>query len=240
MRFIWVCSRWAVRGSGSGFSTACATGAHRQHARAHRAARPGGQHPEGRDRDLHRGPERPRRPPRAQGGMGAEGRPVAPRPRAHALRAARHRGQGGPADGPLRHGLHPLGDGRRPALQQDPDPQQLRHAEARQVRHAVLRFRRLRRPRGGVAEPGVRRRRRGAEAAEDRGHRHEQVPGDALHLRWARARWRRSAACRRCCSSSGSSATATSARSRAASRTPSPTSSWPARSASTASCCSTR
>ena len=79
-----------------------------------------------------------------------------------------------------------------------------------------------------------------AQAAEDRGRRHQQVPVDPLHVD-GRARNRsRSAACRKCCSSSGNSATATSARSPAASRTPIPTSSGSAPSAWTATCCSTR
>ena len=57
----------------------------------------------------------------------------------------------------------------------------------------------------------------------------------SLHLpaRRGREKWRRSAASPRCCSSSGTSATATSARSPTASRTPSPTSSGSAPAGST-------
>ena len=87
-------------------------------------------HPEGGDRGLHRGPEPARRPARPQGGMGPEGRSVAPGRGAHALRAARHGRQGRPHRRAVRHRFDTLGDGRRTALQQDPGAQQLRHAAA--------------------------------------------------------------------------------------------------------------
>ena len=110
---------------------------HRQHAGAHRAALGDGADPQARRRDLRRAAQQARRPARPAGRVDRQGRPVQARPGAHAVRAARHRRQGRPADGPLRHRRDPLGDGRGAALQQGAGAPHPRRALARQVRDAV-------------------------------------------------------------------------------------------------------
>ena len=72
------------------------------------------------------------------------------------------------------------------------------------------------RPRERLAEPGAQRGRLGAQAAEDASPSSPASSRRCTSSRWARAKWRRSAASRRCCSWNTSSATATSARSPAA------------------------
>ena len=77
-----------------------------------------GADPQAGRRDLRRAAQQARRPARPPGRVDRQGRPVEARPGAHALRAARHRRQGRPADGPVRDRRDPLGDGRGAALQQ--------------------------------------------------------------------------------------------------------------------------
>ena len=110
---------------------------HRQHARAHRAARVHGARPSARRRDLRRADQQEERSAGPPGRVDRQGRPVEARARAHAVRAAHHGRQGRPADGAVRDRRDPFRDGRRATLQQDPHPPHLRHSEPRQVRRAL-------------------------------------------------------------------------------------------------------
>ena len=213
---------------------------HRQHARAHRAARRDRPRAQGCRRDLRRAAQQARRPARPAGRVGRQGRPEQARPRAHALRAARHRRQGRPADGAVRDRARSC---RRWAS---------RSATTRcwsTTRSASRRSRSTNassRPGRSVRSPPSRCRTRCSTRSPRRRSRRRRSPSSrassrrCTSCRSARARSRRSAASTRCCSSNGTSATSTTARSRRASRMRSPTSSGSARSASKATSCSRR
>ena len=127
--------------------------------------------------------------------MGAEGRPVAPDMARTLYEQLVTVDKVDLIWGPYGTAIDPLGDGRGAALQQDAAAQQLRHAEAGQVRHAVLdlgRRRSTRRTSGrtwcSTRPPRRRSRRRPSPSSPASSRR-------CTSSRWARARWRRSAAC---------------------------------------------
>ena len=144
----------------------------------------GGDRPRPQDHggDLRRAAQPEERPPRPPRRVGPARRPVQARRGPHALRAAGHRGQGGPADRAVRHRGDPLRDGRGAALRQAAGPPHLRHPPPGEVRAAVPHVGDRPRARPDLPEPPPGRARGVGQAAQDDRHRDRQVPVGALHV----------------------------------------------------------